>query len=461
MSFQPPGVGKQIPRLGGGLPFIGHAVAFRRDPVGLLQRGRDQYGDVFSFRLFGKTVCVLTGAAGNEAFFKTSDAVLSAKEAYQFTVPIFGKEVAYDTTVELMDQQLRMIHLALRDDKLQSYAGFIEQEVEAHLNGWGEAGTLDLLSTMNEITIRTAGRCLIGPEFRTGLASTFAPLYHDLEGGINLVAFVAPNLPLPAMRRRDRARRKVVALLSPVIQARRSGKERTDDFLDALIATHGAAGAPLSDETITGLLLTLLFAGQHTSAVLATWTGVLLLQHLPHLTAILDEQATVFQTEGMTLAALKQLVQLERCIKEAERLHPPLIMLMRKALNDFAFQDYVIPAGDLVLVSPAVSHKIPEIFSDPERYDPNRFATPREEDRRTPHALIGFGGGKHRCIGLAFAYQQIKVIWSVLLRRYTFDLVDRDQWPNYATFVVGPRQPCLVRYRRRATAPPMRRLAAA
>jgi len=67
-------------------------------------------------------------------------------------------------------------------------------------------------------------------------------------------------------------------------------------------------------------------------------------------------------------------------------------------------------AGDLAMVSPAVSHGIPEIFSDPGRFDPERFAPPREEDRRTPYALIGFGGGKHRCIGLAFACQQVKVI---------------------------------------------------
>jgi sterol 14-demethylase len=154
----------------------------------------------------------------------------------------------------------------------------------------------------------------------------------------------------------------------------------------------------------------------------------------------------------MTIAALKQLVRLERCIKEAERLHPPLVMLMRKALRNFEFRGYVGPAGDLAMVSPAVSHRIPEIFADPSCYDPDRFAPPREEDRRTPYALIGFGGGKHRCLGLAFAYQQVKVIWSILLRCYTFELVDRDQHPNYATFVVGPRQPCLVRYRSRSPA---------
>jgi sterol 14alpha-demethylase len=444
--------GKPVPRLAGGLPFVGHAFEFRRDPVRLIQRGRDLYGDVFAFRLFGNTVHVLTGSAGNEAFFKAPDAVLSAREAYQFTVPIFGNGVAYDAAPDLMDQQLRMVHPALRDEKMQSYARFIAAEAENHLEGWGDSGTLDLLTAMNEITIRTAGRCLIGAEFRTGLASTFARLYRDLEGGINVVAFFAPNFPLPVMWRRDRARRQVVELMSPLIAARRARSASSDDFLDTLIAARGPDGKRLSDDTIIGLLLTLLFAGQHTSAVLATWTGVLLLQNPHHLAPILAEQAAVFETEGVTLTALKQLVRLERCIKEAERLHPPLVMLMRKVLEDFEFHGHVVPTGDLAMVSPAVSHRIPEIFADPSRYDPDRFAPAREEERRTPYALIGFGGGKHRCLGLAFAYQQVKVIWSILLRRYTFDLVDRDPRPNYATFVVGPRQPCLVRYRSRSPA---------
>jgi sterol 14-demethylase len=443
---------KSASSLAGGWPFIGHALEFRRDPVGLLQRGRDRYGDIFSLMLFGRRLHVLTGAAGNEAFFRAPDTVLSAREAYQFTVPIFGRGVAYDTSPELMDQQLRMVHPALRDEKMQSYACYIETEVDATLQQWGDSGTVDLLHAMNEITIRTAGRCLIGGEFRTSLARDFARLYHDLEGGINLVAFFSPDLPLPAMRRRDRARREVAQLMSGVIAERRASTKSTDDFLDALIAARGSDNEPLNDETITGLLLTLLFAGQHTSAVLASWTGVLLLQNAELLPAVLAEQDAVFFGSGMTLAKLKQLVRLERCIKEAERMHPPLIMLMRKVLEGFEFAGHLIPAGDLVLVSPAVSHRIPQIFADPERYDPDRFAPPREEDRKTPYGLIGFGGGKHRCIGLAFAYQQVKVIWSVLLQHYELALVDRKPQPNYDTFVVGPREPCLVRYRRRSPA---------
>jgi sterol 14-demethylase len=445
------GRAKPVPELEGGLPLLGHAIEFRRDPVGLVQRGRDRHGDIFSFTLFRQRIHVLTGPPGNAAFFKASDHVLSSREAYQFTVPIFGKGVAYDVTPELMEAQLRLVHPALRDEKMQSYIRFIESETEACLDRWGDSGLIDLLAALNEITIYAAGRCLVGAEFRNKLSREFVRLYHDLEGGINLVAFFAPYLPLPAMRRRDRARRRVAQLISGLSAARRSGADDTDDFLNTLMQARDDRDQPLSDETITGLLLTLLFAGQHTSAVLATWAGILLLQNASHIRTILAEQDAVVRAQGMTLASLKQLVHLEACIKEAERLHPPLVMLMRKVLRPFEFDGCVIPAGDLVLVSPAVSHGIPDVFAEPSRYDPERFLPGREEDRRTPYGLIGFGGGRHRCIGLAFAYQQIKVVWTVLLRRYEFSLVEECPQPDYETFVVGPRAPCLVRYRRRSS----------
>ena len=435
-----------IPSLKGGLPLFGHALEFWRDPVSLIQHGRDRHGDVFAFQLFGRTMNVFTGIGGATAVLKSPDTVLSARDAYRFTVPIFGRGIAYDAPPELMDQQLSMIHPALRDERMQRYGEFIAAEVADHVEIWGDSGEVDLLETMNEITIRSAGRCLIGANFGTSLASRFAALYHDLQGGINMVAFFAPGFPTLANRRRDRARRELVELMAPLIAQRRASGRRCDDFLDTLITSRSADGMDLNDDTITGLLLTLLFAGQHTSAVLATWTGLLLLQSPRHLAPVLAEQTEVLASEGMTLAALKQLIRLERCIKEAERMHPPLTILIRKVLKDFEFGAHRVPAGEYVIVSPAVSHRNPEIFADPCRYDPDRFAVPREEDRRTPNALIGFGGGKHRCIGLAFAYQQIKVIWSVLLQRYSFELVDKVQGPDYTTFVVGPRQPCRVRY---------------
>src|SRR5215470_10241633 len=153
--------GKAVPLLTGGLPLLGHAIEFHRDPIGLIRRGRDRFGDLFAFRLLGHRVNVLTGVAGNEAFFKAPDATLSPREAYRFTVPIFGKGVAYDVEPESMDRQLRLVHPALRDDRMQSHAAVIAAEVDAHLDRWGESGEIDLVAAMNEITIYAAGRCLL------------------------------------------------------------------------------------------------------------------------------------------------------------------------------------------------------------------------------------------------------------------------------------------------------------
>jgi sterol 14-demethylase len=97
-----------------------------------------------------------------------------------------------------------------------------------------------------------------------------------------------------------------------------------------------------------------------------------------------------------------------------------------------------------------VSHRLPEVFRDADRYDPDRFGPARQEDRATKYSLIAFGGGRHRCIGSTFAYQQIKVIWSTLLQRFDFTTSTARPGPDYSTFVVGPRPPCRVGYRLRA-----------
>lgn len=448
-----------VPHFPSRLPFLGHALAFNRNPVRLLAEGYRRYGEIFSFTLFGNRVYALIGPRGNEAFFRAGDDTLSAREAYQFTVPIFGPGVAYDVAPERMDEQLALLHPALRTERMERYARFMAEETDAFLDGWGEAGEIDLLPALNQLTIYIAGRCLIGESFRRHLSDEFAALYHDLEGGINLVAFFNPYLPLPAMRRRDAARRRVAALIGGLIAERLQRPGDHDDFLATLMAARYADGAALDAEAITGLILTLLFAGQHTSAVLAAWTGLYLARHAAHIERVRDELDAL--GDRPSLGDLKQLAHLERCMKEAERLRPPLVMYMRSVLKPFPCLDVEVPAGALAMVSPAVSHRMDSVFAEPERFDPDRFGPGREEDRRTPNSLIGFGGGKHRCLGLAFAHQQIKVIWARLLTRFDIAAIDGEPEPDYATFVVGPRTPCRIRYRRRAAETNERPLAAA
>lgn len=441
---------EQPPRMPGGLPFLGHALEFRRNPVAFLQRGRRQFGEVYAIRLPGTRATVLTGPRANQAFFTAPDDQLSSKDAYQFTVPIFGRGIAYDALPEVMDEQLGFVVPALRKDSMHRYAGQIHEEVEGYFENWKDEGEVDLLSATQAVTTYVASRCLLGWEFRSRVTEEFLHLYHDLEKGLTPLSFFFPHLPLPAFRRRDRARVRIGEMVSQVIAGRKATGGRRDDFLQILVESRYASGVALKDDEIAGLLLTFLFAGHHTSAVLAAWTGILLLQHPRYLQPVLKEQQDIYgDGQEVTFESLGRSVLLERAIKEAERLYPPLFVLMRKVLRDFRYGGYVSPAGDMVAVSPSVSHRIPEIFADPDRYDPDRFAPGREEDQKQPHSLIGFGGGKHRCLGYHFAYTQIKAIWSVLLRRFDLELAGSAYEPDYNTFVAGPRQPCMVRYRRR------------
>jgi sterol 14-demethylase len=137
-------------------------------------------------------------------------------------------------------------------------------------------------------------------------------------------------------------------------------------------------------------------------------------------------------------------------IKEVLRLHPPLVILMRGVLEDFHVAGVTVPAGKLVAISPAVGHHIPELFREPERFDPDRYAPGREEDAQ-PFAWIPFGGGHHRCSGSAFALMQLKAITVGLFRRWSFELVSppASYEHDYTKMVVQPKQPCRVRYRRR------------
>ena len=454
---EPPGVlttseeYRTIPELDGGLPLIGHLWQFQRDPVAMLSRGWRDLGDLYRFRLGPRQFVLFTGPEAHDAFFGAPEDQLNAKAVYQFTVPIFGQGVAYDVAPQIMDEQLGFLYPALREAAMQRFAQIMFDETSQLADSLGDEGELDLPTAMNQLTVKIASRSLIGQEVRDQVDAGFADAYHDLQKGINTLGFFLPRLPTPAHRSRDRARVQVADLFSRIMTARRHADDRPDDFMQSLMDASYSDGRALSDDEITGILLTVLFAGQHTSAVLATWTGLELVRASQYLARVRDETKAIYgETASISLDGLKQQVTMEHAVRECERLHPPLILLIRKVLNPMRYGDYVVPSGSLAMVSPAVSHRLPHLFADPDRFDPDRFAPPAREDKQHHYSLIGFGGGKHRCMGKHFAEMQVKAIWTVLLDRFDFSLETNFPTPNYGSWVTGPVTPCRLRYRRRA-----------
>lgn len=216
---------------------FGHLQELRTDPIGLLQRIRDECGDVGRFRLAGRDVVLVSGADVNEAFFRAPDEVLDQAEAYPFMTPIFGKGVVFDASPERRKEMLR--NQALRGEQMRGHAGTIEHEVRRMVAGWGDSGEIDLLDFFAELTIYTTSSCLIGHRFREQLDHRFAGHYHDLERGTDALAYVDAYADIETFRKRDQARLALVALVQEIMD-RRSAEgpvSREDrDLLDVLLS---------------------------------------------------------------------------------------------------------------------------------------------------------------------------------------------------------------------------------
>jgi sterol 14-demethylase len=438
----------------------GHLEDLRADPIDLLHRVRDECGDIGRFRLADRDVVLVTGSEANEVFFRAPDSVLDQAAAYPFMTPIFGKGVVFDTTPEQRQEALK--NQALKGEMMRGHAATIENEINQMVAGWGEEGEIDLLDFFAELTIYTTSACLIGMPFRSELDGRFAEYYHELERGTDALAYVDPYMEgVESFEIRDAARLKLVDLVQAIIDKRHArGKVAREDrdLLDVLISLRNEDGTEhFTADQITGMFISMMFAGHHTSSGTAAWTLIELLRHPDAMAGIVAELDELYADgpDGrveVSFQALRSIPKLEATLKETLRLHPPLILLLRVAQEDFEIGGHVLPAGTMVGASPRVSNRIAADFPDPDAFDPNRYVDPNQADVVNRWTWIPFGAGKHRCVGNAFAMMQLKAIFSVLLRDYTFEMTQpsEDYRDDTSKMVIQLAKPCTVRYRRRA-----------
>ncbi|HXX89067.1 MAG TPA: cytochrome P450 [Acidimicrobiales bacterium] len=451
---------REPPKVSGGEGEHGHLEELRHDPIGLMRRVREECGDVGEFRLAERDVVLLTGAEANEFFFRAPEEVLDQAEAYPFMTPVFGEGVIFDAPPE---RRREMLHnQALRDKFMRGHASTIADEVTRMVAQWeaapGQTGTIDLLDWFAELTIYTSSACLIGKKFRKELDRRFAELYHDLERGTDALAYVDPYAPgVESFVRRDAARIGLVGLVQEIMDRRAAGPQAGDedrDLLDVLMSIRNEDGSPrFSTDEVTGMFISMMFAGHHTTSGTAAWTLIELLRHPQEMAAVVAELDELYaHGEEVSYQALREMPRLEAAIKEALRLHPPLILVLRVAKEDLEVEGFRIAKGKLVGASLAVSNRIPEDFPDPDAFVPERYLDPRLEDQANPWTWIPFGAGRHRCVGAPFAMMQLKAIFSVLLRGWEFELAQPpDTYRNdHSKMVVQLAQPCAVHFAGRA-----------
>ncbi|XP_066355604.1 obtusifoliol 14-alpha demethylase-like isoform X2 [Miscanthus floridulus] len=457
LSARSGGGKKRLPPTIPGAPVVGGLVKFMRGPIPMIREQYARLGSVFTVPIITRKITFLIGPEVSAHFFKGNEAEMSQQEVYRFNVPTFGPGVVFDVDYSVRQEQFRFFTEALRANKLRSYVDQMVAEAEEYFSKWGESGTVDLKYELEHLIILTASRCLLGREVREKLFDDVSGLFHDLDNGMQPISVLFPYLPIPAHKRRDRARARLAEIFATIIKSRKASGQSEEDMLQCFIDSKYKNGRPTTEGEVTGLLIAALFAGQHTSSITSTWTGAYMLRFKQYFAEAVEEQKDVMKRHGDKIDhdILAEMDVLYRCIKEALRLHPPLIMLLRQSHSDFTVttkegKEYDIPKGHIVATSPSFANRLPHIYKNPDSYDPDRFGPGREEDKAAgAFSYISFGGGRHGCLGEPFAYLQIKAIWTHLLRNFEFELVSPFPENDWNAMVVGIKGEVMVNYKRR------------
>ncbi len=128
---------------------------------------------------------------------------------------------------------------------------------------------------------------------------------------------------------------------------------------------------------------------------------------------------------------MDKLETLDLVMNEALRLVTPLHLNVRETVRDTDLLGYFLPADTMVVTWPSMNHRLPELWTDPDKFDPDRFAEPRNEHKKHRYAFAPFGGGAHKCIGMMFGQLEVKTVMHRLLRRYRLELPRPGYRPHY------------------------------
>lgn len=426
------------------IPFVGHIVQFGMHPLNFLSSVKKTLKNgIFTINIFGNRVTFVADPRLHSAFFTPRNEILSPREVYAFMVPVFGEGVGYGAPYPRMREQLNFLAEELTVSKFQNFCPAIQSEVRKFVaeNWKGDSGEINILQDCSAMIINTACQCLFGEDLRKRLnARRFAELLAEMEGSLLAPAVFLPSLlylPLPQAKRCHRARQELQDILSDIIIARQKedvkNDSNTSDLLNGLMNATYRDGTAMSPHEVCGMIVAAMFAGQHTSTITTTWTLLHLMQpgNKKYLKR-LHEEISEFAENLDYNTVMNDMPFSDSCARESIRRDPPLIILMRKVLQDTKCGDFVVPAGDIIACSPLVSHHDEDAFPNPREWNPDRKS-------KIDGAFVGFGAGVHKCIGEKFGLLQVKTILATVLAEFDFEpLHPTIPEPDYHTMVVGP-----------------------
>lgn len=426
------------------VPLVGwraYALPFFRDPLGYMSKLRQAYGNLVAWDEQNQFMVFAFGPEYNRQLF--------SDQALFFSDP-FGNLPAPEGSALLTlrsgllnmngdkhKQQRRLMMPAFHKKQVETYRDDMVLLTQRVLDRWYAGQPLDVAAEMRKLTMSIATKTLFGLDVPPNAESIGGVISRMLELLTSTSVNVLPrDLPGTTFREMLGVAERLDAAIKAIIAQKRAQSTDSADVLSMLIAARDEDGSAMTDVELVAQAYTLFVAGHETSSNALTWTLFLLSQHPRILDDLRDELAGVLHGAPPTIEQLNQLPLLERVIKESMRLLPPASFGSRISTAAFKLGPYELPKQTFVIFSQYVTHHMPELYPQPERFLPERW------ERITPslYEYLPFGAGARMCIGATFAMTEIKIVLAMILQRYGLMLAPNARVDRSIKVTLGTRR---------------------
>lgn len=434
-----------------GLPVLGGTLEYVHDPLGAMVRRYRDHGPVSDLSFLGNTWTALLGPDACQAALQNADKALANGPGWGYLVGPF-----FDRGLMLLDFEehhhyRHLMQEAFTRPHLEGYTRTLAPLVESGVSAWTPGPAFQVFPALKAHTLDLATEVFMGgaeyaaPGEIDRVNHAFEDCVQAANGYIR-----STRVPFTRWHRGARGRRLLEDFLRRHLPARRA--RPGEDLFSALCQVADDSGG-ISDDDIINQMIFLLMAAHDTT----TSTVSSMVYELGRDQAWQERcrRQCLELGPSPTLAEIEAATDLDLVMKEALRLHPPVPVLARKAVKETEILGVRIPAGRLVAVMPLLSHHMPEYWTDPEVFDPERFSPDRREDKSHRFAWEPFGGGVHKCLGMIFARLESTLVLSALLRHFEWS-VPADYVPpmrNESLPFPGDGLPVALRRREAVTAP--------
>ncbi len=411
-----------------GLPVIGTTLRVLRDPPGYGARMVREHGKIFRVNSFGAPSIVMVGAEANELILFDRDKLFSSEQGWGPVLNLLFPRglMLLDFDHHRMDR--RALGIAFKPEPMKSYVADMNRIFAEQLPKW--RGAMHFYPAIKQLTLDVAASSFLGVPLGPEADKLNTAFVDMVQASIGVVRV---PVPFTKMGKGVAGRKYLVDYFRPQIAERRRNLNRQDMFSQFCRATR-EDGSYLDDDAIIDHMNFLMMAA-HDTITSSVTSLIWLLAKNPEWQEKIRAECLSIAPAGSDVTAdqLDRFELTEYAMKEALRLIPPVPSIPRRAQRDFEFMGYKIPAGTPVSISPASVHMMPEYWDDPETFNPMRF-TPENSKSRHKYAFVPFGGGAHMCLGLHFAYMQVKLFIHHLLTQARVEVADGYQpewqaWP--------------------------------